>query len=67
MTKVKSKTQQWMDDHPDDTPPPKTPAAALAWRNRRFSPRAIAERAKYEAALLSAATRSIGRKADGHH
>jgi hypothetical protein len=37
MAKVKklSPTQQWMLDHPSDTPCPKMPDAAAAWRRKR--------------------------------
>jgi hypothetical protein len=46
-----SLTRLWMMSYPNDTPPPRSPAAA-AWRRKRFqSPRHEAERAKYEAAL----------------
>jgi hypothetical protein len=30
-----SPTQQWMLDHPNDVPCPKTPNAAQAWRKKR--------------------------------
>ncbi len=47
--KTLSATRQWMRDHPNDVPCPRSPDAA-AWRRKRGLDKAgIALRAKYEA------------------
>jgi hypothetical protein len=55
MAKRMTKTQAWLQAHPNDTPPPKSDRTnndALAWRRKRFqSPRHAAELAKYEQML----------------
>jgi hypothetical protein len=35
MAKKLTPVQRWMKDHPDDTPCPKSPTAAKAWRVAR--------------------------------
>jgi hypothetical protein len=56
---LKSLTQRWMQEHPDDTPCPLAPDAARAWRHKRglypshgrHGARHRAELAKYQAAM----------------
>jgi hypothetical protein len=45
-----SLTKLWMMTYPDDVPCPHNPAAAAAWRRKRFGSiaKADADRAKYE-------------------
>jgi hypothetical protein len=53
-----SLTKLWMMSHPNDTPPPKSPAAAAAWRRKRFVTRQYdTEHEKYEE--LMAETRRL--------
>ena len=50
-----STTQKWMQDHPDDVPCPRMPAAAKAWRIKRGLERTPAEAEKrlaYTVAML---------------
>jgi hypothetical protein len=54
-SKKLSPTKKWEHDHPDDKPCPRNPSAAQAWRRTRGllnDGRAIAERVKYEAAMI---------------
>ena len=54
MSKRLTLTALWMLSHPQDTPCPKSPVAAAAWRKKRFlTPRAEAERQKYEEMLAT--------------
>jgi hypothetical protein len=51
-TKRLSLTKLWMMSHSDDTPPPKSPNAAAAWRKKRgLDGRAVREHDKYEEAM----------------
>ncbi len=51
-----STTRQWMAGHPDDTPCPSDPIAALAWRRKRELDAAdTAMREKYKAAMAEKA------------
>jgi hypothetical protein len=55
-----SLTSLWMKTYPNDTPCPKAPAAAAAWRRKRFqSPRHIAEMEKYEDIMAEMRRQSV--------
>ena len=51
-----STTKQWMIDHPDDTPCPRSPNAARSWRRKRgleLTPKHQMLLAKYEEAMAA--------------
>jgi hypothetical protein len=67
MAKKLTATQQWMIDHPNDTPCPLQPHGAAAWRKARgIGANAGAERAKvaqYEAAMADKRAREAEKAA----
>ena len=62
-----SATKQWMIDHPNDDPCPKSLAAAKAWRRKRGLDAAsiAALRAKYAAAMAEKRARQA-KQEPGH-
>jgi hypothetical protein len=64
MKKKLSPTQQWMADHPDDVPCPRS--NANAWRRKRgLDAAGSAIRAKYEAAMAEKREREAAQQERG--